>query len=143
MITIQLPEPRPLEELRKSNKPILRNPPRKKNKRRKKAKAKRQRIERCTFEQTPIGYLIKHECPIEWQFINDVKLTGGLTITADFLESFSYMSDNPIFRTERFRRALVDFREYGYVTPNKKEFDVDDELRLIKDRLRHIKRLEQ
>jgi hypothetical protein len=38
---------------------------------------------------------------------------------------------------------LVDFREYGYVTPNKKEFDVDDELRLIKDRLRHIKRLEQ
>lgn len=73
----------------------------------------------------------------------DVKQTRGMAITADFLEAFSYMSDNPIFQTEQFRRALADFREYGYATPNKQEFDLDYELRLIKDRLRGVKRLER
>lgn len=73
----------------------------------------------------------------------DMKPAKGLNVTADFLESIAYMSENPIFRTEKFRRALMDFREYGYVTPNKKDFDLDDELRYIKDRLTHTKRLEQ
>ena len=72
-----------------------------------------------------------------------MKSANGLNVTADFLESLSYISENPIFRTEKFRRALMDFREYGYVTPNRKTFDLDDELRYIRDRLTHTKRLER
>lgn len=71
----------------------------------------------------------------------DIRQGRGLNVTADFLENFAYISDNQVFRTERFRRALIDFREYGCSTPNKVEFNVDDELRHIKDRLRHIMRL--
>ena len=143
MITIKLPEPRPLEKLTKSNKPILRKPPREKPLHPRKARAKSSRIRRCAFEETPIGYLISHECPIEWKFIMDVKQAKGLTITPDFIESFCYMSDNPIFKTEKYRRALIDFREYGFNTPNRIEFNLDDELRHIRDRLTHKKRLEQ
>ncbi len=73
----------------------------------------------------------------------DVKQAKGLAITPDFIESFCYMSDNPIFKTEKYRRALIDFREYGFYTPNVKEFNLNDELRLIKDRLTHKNRLEQ
>ena len=112
-------------------------------KKRKRRKPKKQRYKVCAFEQTPIGYLIKHECPIEWGFLTDIKQTRGLTITPELIENITYMSDNYVFRTERFRKALMDFREYGYATPNKKEFDLEDELRYIKDRLRGIKRLEQ
>ena len=143
MITIQLPEPRSLSQLSRNHKPILRNPPRKKSRKRRKVRAKGHRNKRCTFDQTPIGYLIKHECPVEWRFITDIKTANGLNVTADFLENLAYMSDNPFFRTEKFRRALMDFREYGYVTPNRKGFDLDDELRYIRDRIRRTKRLER
>ena len=72
----------------------------------------------------------------------DIRQTRGLNVTADFLENFAYTSDNPVFRTERFRRALMDFREYGYATPNKIEFDLDRELEYIKNNLKRISGLE-
>lgn len=87
------------------------------------------------FEQTPIGYLIQHECPIEWAIICDIKQIRGVSINADFLEHFAYSSENPVFKTEKFRRALIDFREYGCATPNRIDFDLDEELRLIKEKL--------
>lgn len=142
MITIQLPKPRPLNQLSSQSQPILRKKSKKKPRKRKKAKPKQIRNERCLFEQTPIGYIIQHECPIEWQFIMDVRQTRGMSVNADFLENFAYTSDNPVFRTERFRRALMDFREYGYSTPNKMEFDIDRELRYIKNHLNRISGLE-
>ncbi len=73
----------------------------------------------------------------------EVRQAKGMAVTADFLECFAYMSDNEVFRTERFRKALIDFREYGCNTPNKVEFDVDRELEFIRDRLTHKKRLER
>lgn len=143
MITIQLPEPRPMEKLNRNHKPILRKPPRGKVSQRKRAKTKSHRNRRCAFEETPIGYLISHECPIEWQFIMDVKQAKGLAITPDFIENFCYMTDNPVFKTEKYRRALIDFRKYGFYTPNLIEFNLNDELRRIRDRLTHRKGLEQ
>lgn len=73
----------------------------------------------------------------------DVKQAKGLAITPDFIESFCYMSDNSVFKTEKYRMALIDFREHGFYTPNRIEFNLDDELRHIRDRLTHKKRLER
>ena len=86
---------------------------------------------------------MQHECPIEWQCIMEVRQAKGMSVTPDFLENLAYMSDNDIFRTEKYRRALIDFREYGYYTPNVIKFDLEDELRRIRDRLTHRKRLER
>ena len=108
-------------------------PPKKRKKRRK--KAKRRDRSRCKFEQTPVGYLIKHACPLEWSMIEKLQENGIRRITPNFLESLCYTSESLVFKTETYRKALIDYRKHGLSTRDKKEFDVEDELRFIKSKL--------
>lgn len=140
MIVIQLPQPQKLSSLSPDSEVIV--PARKKRKYRKRKKERREKIERQKFENTPVGYLIKHECPLEWKLLNEIRKINRQVINAAFLEQFADILDNRVFKTERFRTALEDFRTYGFRTPNKMEFDLDDELKYIRDRIENKKRLE-
>ena len=63
-----------------------------------------------TFNQTPIGQLLYAEAPLEFLVIMRTKW-GGTMPHPDVIENLSYISENPVFRTERFRRALISYRK--------------------------------
>ena len=64
------------------------------------------------FEDTNLGYYLQHEAPIEYGLIKSV-LGDHQAPSADFVEAISYASINPLFRKPKFRRALMEYREYG------------------------------
>ena len=96
MLKIELPEPRLTEELTWRNKPILRRPRKPRPKRRKRKPAGRIRLSK--FGDTPVGRIIRAECPHEW----DLLASLSVKITPEMIERISYSSGNPVFRTERF-----------------------------------------
>lgn len=57
-------------------------------------------------------------------------------VTADTIEQIAYHSDNPAFQSAEFRKALGDYRKYKMHTPNPAGFDLDNEIKTIKTRLR-------
>ena len=129
MLKIELPEPRLTEELTWRNKPILRRPRKPRPKRRKRKPAGRIRLSK--FGDTPVGRIIRAECPHEW----DLLASLSVKITPEMIERISYSSGNPGFRTERFRLALQDYWQYGCKTPNAVTSTVEDELDMIRKRL--------
>ena len=70
---------------------------------------KRERLSN-TFNQTPIGQLLYAEAPLEFLVIMRTKW-GGTMPHPDVIGNLSYISENPVFRTERFRRALISYRK--------------------------------
>lgn len=67
--------------------------------------------------------------------IENLNSNGIRRITPQFIESLCYTSDNPIFRTEEFRLALIDYRRHGLATKNRKDLNIDDEIGFIKTRM--------
>lgn len=63
------------------------------------------------FEETPVGFLIMHEAPLEFQLIKEA--IGEHVPHPDFIERIGYASLNPLFRKPKFRRALKTYREFG------------------------------
>lgn len=59
-----------------------------------------------------------------------------LGISADLVEVIAYHSDNPAFRSVEFRKALSDYRKYRCRTPNKVQFSLDNEIAVIKHKLK-------
>lgn len=104
-------------------------------KRRKPKRKKKSNPKSCKFHETPVGHFIKTRCPLEWKLLQEIAKSRKARINADDLEDMLSCSPNPSLRTPEFRMAFIDFRKYGYTTPNKKEFDSDEELYLIKRRL--------
>lgn len=85
--------------------------PRKKKRKKPKKPMGRKRIKR-TFDETFLGCLLKYEAPIEYKLIMDAQ--GELQApSADFIETISYASINPLFRKAKFRRALIYYRQRG------------------------------
>ena len=153
MIEIALPEPKPLKEWPWKDKAILRA--RKKFrkglvKRLRKAALKRARLLRsrkpvsekkpvpgkqaCRFDETPLGYLLKHECPLEWSMLCDIATTKK---RADVnLILYGIMSSgNPLFDSDRYVSAIKDFKENGFYTPSPQRPDLERELSYIETSL--------
>lgn len=102
-------------------------------KKRKKQKP-RKTLGSVDFKNTPLGYYLSKYCPLEYKLITDAFTKRG-RLLADFVESISYISNNPAFKTTEFRQALADFRRYKCKTPNSKRFDMKVELETIKKQL--------
>lgn len=88
----------------------------------------------CRFELTPVGYLLCHRCETEWLMLTHA-VEDGAKLCYRLILSISYSSDNPVFRTEEWRRALIDFRRYGLRTPNAVKEDLDREIRYLAEKL--------
>ena len=115
-------------------KPLSKPPRKNRTKARKKEKRLQKRHRSVPFRQTPLGNFLATQCPVEYELLYEsAVLTGRIDINV--IEAFSYTSDNPAFRTTAFRKALVDFRRHGCRTDNAVKFDVDDEVRKIKEKL--------
>lgn len=58
-------------------------------------------------------------------------------IVIELIETIAFTSENPVFKTIDFWKALTDFRKYGRSTPNPVRFDVDAEVKRI---IRNLKK---
>lgn len=84
------------------------------------------------FEKTCLGWLLKYEAPIEYDILRSV--SGRSLPSAEEIERMSYMSLLPIFRSKRFRLALIDYRIYGLGAEKETRYDRGDaELGVIKN----------
>lgn len=84
------------------------------------------------FEETCLGWLLKYDAPIEYDILKSV--SGHSLPSAEEIERMSYMSLLPIFRSERFRLALIDYRIYGLGAEKETRYDRGDaELGVIKN----------
>lgn len=63
------------------------------------------------FEETPVGFLISREAPLEYGLIRETHLNAAPE--PDFIEAIGYSSLNPLFRKLKFRKALKHYRENG------------------------------
>lgn len=64
------------------------------------------------FEEVPLGHTLRLLAPLEFDLILQVIGPNGIP-DADLIESISYSSTNPFFRTERFRLLLIKYRKEG------------------------------
>ena len=62
------------------------------------------------FSDTSIAYYLKLYAPVEYDLIVE---SGGVEPTADFIESVSYSSINPFFKSMTFRQQLILYRKRG------------------------------
>ena len=88
------------------------------------------------FDETRIGFLLKHETPIEYQLLMDVTEAMKLRApSADFIESIAYTSSDSLFRKQKFWRAMMEYRKYGCRPKLALKTDVAKELYYIRLRL--------
>lgn len=59
-------------------------------------------------------------------------------INVDAIERFSLASDNPAFKTKKFREALLDYRRYKLRTPNAHKITLKDELFYIERNIQNL-----
>ena len=69
-----------------------------------------------------------HECPLEFELLKEIFGKVCIRNNVYLVESFAYSSDNPFFKTETFRKALLDYKKYGCRTPNRMPDDAEREL---------------
>lgn len=90
---------------------------------------KRKRVDFC---QTQLGFLLKHEVPIEYGLIvNSTKDFGGRVPKAELIEAVGYSSNDPFFRSIEYRKALIKFKKEGAYTEDVYITNADKELYYI------------
>lgn len=104
-------------------------PPKPRKKERPKTKPKK-----VSFSETPVGYLIRHVCPVEWNML-ELLIEQRIRITPALVDQFTRKSDNPFFMTRGFREAMADFRKHGYRTLKRRGFNLDAEIKYILERM--------
>ena len=83
----------------------------------KKHKKRGRKRKKRAFEETKVGFLLKHEAPLEYRLIMEV---NSRMPTAELIEAIGYASINLLFRKPKFRRALIEYRRRGlYIKPKK------------------------
>lgn len=70
------------------------------------------------FEETAVGHYLYVYAPIEFYLLMEWRNAlrvgrRGMRITYNQIETLSMCSDNPVFRSAGFRRALISFRRFG------------------------------
>ncbi|MDD6104120.1 MAG: hypothetical protein PUB73_05890 [Bacteroidales bacterium] len=116
------------KSLKKKRNPIMQNLPRPRKKRKGKKRTKR------NFNETRIGFLLEHQTPLEYRIL--LEASGVLAPTADLIETISYASLDPFFRTDEFRQALMEYRQVGLYPKYRTKTNINKELDYIKYRRR-------
>lgn len=94
-------------------------------------------VGKCLFEETPLGYLLMRECPVEWRLIQETYKTSNDKIKlVNTIKSYALTSSNPLFKTRDFQDALIDYERFGLKTPNRVLPQKDEEVRVIRDKVR-------
>lgn len=90
-------------------------------------KARRGRRNRVLFSDTALGRLLLTSAPLEYQMIcaatqPDKVSAKYFDVVVRSVEAIAYASDNPVFREQAFRIALIEFRRYGVYPKRKKRW---------------------
>ena len=93
-----------------------------------------------TFDQTRIGYLMKHITPLEYRLILEA---GGAAPPIELIESLSYCSLDPFFKTTEFRKALIEYRRVGLRPYKPINGDIHKEMHYIRLRRKRMKQLSE
>lgn len=120
MLKLEIPQQHKLEGFRKAHgqvKRITSKPKQKIKRKRGRPKGRKNRPRLSSFELTPAGYFLCHNCETEWLMLSRL-MDDGVRVSYRTLLSLSYSSDNPAFRSEEWRLALIDYKKYGKRTPN-------------------------
>ena len=91
------------------------------------------------FEQTRIGFMLKHEVPIEYKLIMEV--TELLKLRApsfELIEAIGYASDDSFFKKTKYWRCLKDYKKYGLRPPIPILTNASKELYYIRLRLNKL-----
>jgi hypothetical protein len=102
----------------------------------KKSKKKR------SFEQTRVGFYIQHEAPIEFDLI--MRCTSpNCAPNVYMIENIAYSSSMDLFKTERFWKALKEYRKTGLYPLKPMKSTPELEMYYINLRREEIKRKSQ
>lgn len=112
----------------------------KKRRRRKRGRPKGRTIK--PFRETRLGYMMRHETPLEYRILMDVSRQMGRYRKPDpsFVEALAYCSAAPFFRKPKFWRAMTEYRKYGLRSPVRIVTNATRELYYIKRRLIEIRK---
>lgn len=91
------------------------------------------------FDQTRVGFMLKHEVPIEYKLLMEV--TELLKLRApsfELIEAIGYASDDPFFRKTKYWRCLKDYKKYGLRPPVPILSNASKELYYIRLRLNKL-----
>lgn len=70
------------------------------------------------FDETRIGFLMKHEAPIEYKLLMDVcEFLKYSKPPPELIEHIGYASQDTFFRKTKYWRCLKDYRKYGLRPP--------------------------
>ena len=70
------------------------------------------------FDETRIGFLMKHEAPIEYKLLMDVcEFLKYNKPPPELIEHIGYASQDTFFRKTKYWRCLKDYRKYGLRPP--------------------------
>ena len=72
------------------------------------------------YEETKLGNLLRYAAPLEYHLITQAFPNAP---SANLIEHLGYMSLNPVFRSEGFRRAFVEYRLHGLYCKNTKHLN--------------------
>ena len=72
-------------------------------------------IQKCLFEETKVGFLLMLQAPIEYKVLmrSTPCVFGNQEPTADTIEVLSLCSNNPLFSTTLFKKALLKYKKLG------------------------------
>ena len=124
MLAKQSQQNQPYKKARKKERP-------RKNKRRKlKARSS------VGFQDTKLGRFLMVNTPVEYNIIYETisrkGYFGSVGYVVKIVESIAYMSDNPAFRSPKFRAALIEFKKTGFKPNKKEEWGIRDVLKVSK-----------
>ena len=141
MLTIAIEEPTPRKSRRMKDQLERKKAPKpKRGKGRPKGswtkKRRKKPIESIHFDDTPLGYFLKHECPEEWEIVKELCNTRS-GVNPYLIDTIMRTSGNEIFKTPRFRRAIADYKKHGLKT-TPVEQNLEYEIELIRKRLRVV-----
>lgn len=91
------------------------------------------------FQETKIGHFLINEAPLEYSIIIN-SYAQGTAPHPDLIESIGYKSPNPLFKKQKFRRALIDYRNYGLYSGRPKKTSKDIEYYYSRIRRANLKR---
>lgn len=112
-------------KFREGEKEKLLQKPQKKPLRKKRRKLKKKRgpkaisrKKRFKFIETQVGHFLYVYAPLQYcllmEYYQAMKMVGRHQgISYNIIETIALHSDNPAFRTARFRRALIAYRRFG------------------------------
>lgn len=81
----------------------------KKKKAPRKRAANKPKKQTLPFDMTRLGYMLKTKANLEYNLIMSITKSGYMPL-ADVIETLSYSSINPVFRSVAFRKALIAYR---------------------------------